>query len=244
MAIAMGIPFAGIRVLLLMAFLFLFSPVVSAQSAIAKLAFPDVTNILPLLVASQCPPVGSPSAAITAASQCPDYVFPNVRLFAEELAVPLPSFPSVVQFVGFAPNSAPLLKISNNSLSLVEFRLLEYRADASHGSLDKPMREPSDSLPKHDLEFWSLWIPAAALLNTAVEMDARCWNIPGCAKGLSRAVVYPMNYVPFAIAFYVSNSWRRDINGDTWGWKYFPIMEMVVQSFFISLHVAHVNPIH
>jgi hypothetical protein len=231
-------------VLVVIAGSFLLASVASPQSAMAKLAFPDATDVLPSLAAFQCPPAGWPSATTLALPQCPGYVFPNVQLFAEELAVPLPSFPSVVQFVAFAPNSAPLLAIPNNSLSLVEFRLLEYRADASHGSLDKPMREPSDSLPKHDLEFWSLWIPAAALLNTAVEMDARCWNIPGCAKGLSRAVVYPMNYVPFAIAFYVSNSWRRDINGDTWGWKYFPIMEMVVQSFFISLHVAHINPIH
>jgi hypothetical protein len=142
--------------------------------------------------------------------------------------------------VGFAANSAPLLEIPNNSLSLVEFRLLGYRADATHGSLDKPMRGPSDSLPKFDREFWSLWIPAAGLLTTAIEMDARCWNIPGCVKGPSRAVLYPLNLVPFAIAFYLSHSWRQDV-GDSWGWNYFPVIEIVAQSFFMGMHVARVK---
>jgi hypothetical protein len=234
---AIGIP--CIRALLLMACLFLFTPVVNAQSAIAKLAFPDTTNILPSLAASQCPPVGWSSAAVTAAPQCPGYVFPNVQLFAEELAVPLPSFPSVVQFVAFAPNSAPLLAIPNNSLSLVEFRLLGYRADATHGSLDKSMRVPSDSPPKFDLKFWSLWIPAGGLIVTAMEMDTRCWNIPGCVKGPGRTTVYPINLAFFAIAFYVSHSWRH--SSDPWMWNYFPIFEMSAQSFFIGMHVFKVK---
>lgn len=236
------IPPMCVRVLVVIAGSFLLASVASPQSAMAKLAFPDATDVLPSLAAFQCPPAGWPSATTLALPQCPGYVFPNVQLFAEELAVPLPSFPSVVQFVAFAPNSAPLLAIPNNSLSLVEFRLLGYRADATHGSLDKSMRVPSDSPPKFDLQFWSLWIPAGGLIVTAMEMDTRCWNIPGCVKGPGRGSVYPINLVPFAAAFFVSHSWRK--SSDPWMWNYFPIMEMVVQSFFISLHVAHVNPIH
>jgi hypothetical protein len=144
-----------------------------------------------------------------------------VQLSAEEVAVPLPSVASTIQFSGFMPNSVILNEIPNNLLGLVEFRLLGYRQDATHDSPGKPIREPLDVRPKHRLEFWSLWIPARRLLNTDIEVDARCRNIPGCVKEPSRAMLYPMNLVPFAIAFYV-----------------FPDHGNARSELFIGMHVA------
>jgi hypothetical protein len=236
-------PTPCIRVLSLVAGSFVFASFANAQSAAAKLTFLGATDSLPSLTGFQCPGTGSPG--VVAPPECPGPVFPNVQLLAQEMPPPLPFFEPSNHSAEFMSNFGISPEPFHGAINLSGPLFLKNGKDVKPEPLyrhdEAVARKPLDVRPTRGPEFWSLWAGAGALLVTAVEMDARCWNIPECVKGPSRAALYPINLVPFAISFYFSDKWKRDKYGDTWGWKANPIIEIVAQSVFITLHVAKVS---
>ncbi|MGC1687087.1 MAG: hypothetical protein WA734_15795 [Candidatus Acidiferrales bacterium] len=221
----------------------LFVSGVHAQSAMTKLTFPGA-GILPTLSEFQCLGGGSRIISVNARPVCPSPVFPSVQFLAENVLPLLPFVAFGNRFALFVPKPEIFREIPNNFMNLggpLPVKNKVAPAPEPHYRHDETVRKPLETRPALGPEFWSLWGTAAALLVTDVEMDARCWNVPGCVKGMPRKYGYSINLAAFALAFYGSETWKRNKYGETSRWKILPGLVIATHSSLIGLRAAHVG---
>jgi hypothetical protein len=233
-----------IRLFSLVACSVLFASDVHAQSAIARLTFPGAADSLPVPWESHCLGGGSRVSSVNAPPGCPSPVFLKVQFSAEDVLPPLPFFALGNGSALFVPNPEILREIPNNFVSLegpLPLKNGKTPLPEPHCRHDETVRKPLETRPTLGPEFWSLWGTAAGLLVADVEMDARCWNIPGCVKGFPRKFGYSINLTAFALAFYKSEALKRNRYGETSYWKVLPVLVIAEHSSFIGLRFAHVG---
>jgi hypothetical protein len=238
------IPPMCVRVLVVIAGSFLLASAASPQSAMATLTFPGVADTLPILAEFQCLGGGSPLISVTDLLVCPSPIFPRVQFLSEVVSPPLPFFAFGNRSALFVPNPEILREIPNNFMGLegpLPLKNEKTPVPEPHYRHDETVRKPLETRPTLGPEFWSLWGTAAGLLVADVEMDARCWNIPGCVKGLPRKYGYSINLAAFALAFYKSEALKRNRYGETSYWKVLPVVVIAEHSSLIGLHFAHVG---
>ncbi len=101
---------------------------------------------------------------------------------------------------------------------------------------------------KLDKKFWALWVPAIALMVANVEYTASCVRNHTCQGFLlygnrpTRLRLYAINGGYAALNFYVSQAWKRDPDGVTWGWQYPPLFVAAANGIPLVVQLAQGGP--
>ncbi len=93
--------------------------------------------------------------------------------------------------------------------------------------------------------FWVPWAIGVGLMLADAEMSVRCSRNPACQEGNpllgekpSRARVYAVKVPITALAFYLSQKWKRDKKGETWGWWAMPAIVIAANSAGVIANLA------